>query len=91
MLKNDVRNRNERKPIMSNKPLSLKEGNSDFTISRMLSEKNVTTLRKIAKSCKIKGYSKMKKDELESCLGGVICEKERLPESLYLLCHIDIS
>ena len=85
MLKNDVRNRNERKPIMSNKPLSLKEGNSDFTISRMLSEKNVTTLRKIAKSCKIKGYSKMKKDELESCLGGVICEKERLPESLYLL------
>ena len=75
----------ERKSTMSNKPFNTKEGNFDFTVYRMLSEKNVTTLRKIAKHHKLKGYSKMKKDELQSCLGGVICEKERLPESLYLL------
>ncbi|MGB5824038.1 MAG: SEC-C metal-binding domain-containing protein [Proteocatella sp.] len=70
---------------MSNKPLSLGEGTLDFTISRMLSEKNVTTLKKIAKYCKLKGYSKMKKEELEGSLEGALCEEDRLRETLYFL------
>lgn len=75
----------ERKLIMSNKPLSLGKSTLDFTISRMLSEKNVTTLKKIAKNCKLKGYSKMKKEELEGNLEKLLCENDRLIESLYFL------
>jgi len=70
---------------MSNKPLSFGEGNVDVTISKMLSEKNVTSLKKIAKHCKLKGYSKMKKEELEGSLAAFLCENERLAETLYFL------
>ena len=70
---------------MSNKPFGLEEGSLDFTISRMLSEKNVTTLKKMAKVFKIKGYTKMKKEELEVNLGEVLCEEEKITEIFCLL------
>ncbi len=71
---------------MSNKPFGLEEGSLDFTISRMLSEKNVTTLKKMAKALKIKGYTKMKKEELEVNLGAVLCEDEKIAE---VFCFLD--
>lgn len=75
----------ERKSLMSNKPFGLEEGSLDFTISRMLSEKNVTTLKKMAKAWKLKGYTKMKKEELEVNLGVVLCEEEKIAEVFCLL------
>lgn len=70
---------------MSNKSFGFEEGGLDFTVSKMLSEKNVTTLKKMAKALKIKGYTKMKKEELEVNLGAMLCEEEKIAEIFCLL------
>ena len=70
---------------MSNKSFDFEESGLGFTVAKMLSEKNVTTLKKIAKAWKLKGYTKMKKEELEVNLGAVLCEEDKTAEIFCLL------